>query len=325
MYKPWHMGKTMKDKKIVQGGMNMNNRRISRMNREKIVMIASSLLIVTACALTGVYINGRGTRQVQEKIVDFKALEDETDLTLTEMGDSMDGNDQAAVDIGTGQEVADQDLDLDPAYQETGSSSVLSSAANGNPDEAPLLAGDDSDEEGAGENAGEEKEDPESSNDASGDLKQQEKEPAAETMSSKAAVFHEGDQLAWPVKGDVLMNYSMDKTTYFATLEQYKYNPALIIQGDVGANVVSPVEGTVKEAGESSELGKYVIMDLGGGYELTLGQLANLTIGSGDTVKKEQKIGTVAEPSKYYSVEGSNIYLKLTRNGESLNPMNYLN
>ena len=34
--------------------------------------------------------------------------------------------------------------------------------------------------------------------------------------------------------GAVLINYSMDKTVYFATLEQYKYNPALIVGGEVG-------------------------------------------------------------------------------------------
>ena len=35
-------------------------------------------------------------------------------------------------------------------------------------------------------------------------------------------------------------------------------------------------------------------------------------------------IGHVAEPTKYYSVEGSNVYFKLTKDGEAVNPLDYL-
>ena len=40
--------------------------------------------------------------------------------------------------------------------------------------------------------------------------------------------FGEDSQLLWPVDGNVLMSYSMDKTVYFSTLDQYRYNPAMI-------------------------------------------------------------------------------------------------
>ena len=49
----------------------------------------------------------------------------------------------------------------------------------------------------------------------------------------KAISFSENDQLLWPVEGVLLMNYSMDKTIYFSTLDQFKYNPALVIEGKV--------------------------------------------------------------------------------------------
>ena len=66
-------------------------------------------------------------------------------------------------------------------------------------------------------------------------------------------------------------------------------------------------------------------MDLGNGYELTLGQLDNLTVAKGDAVTKAQTIGKTALPSKYYSIEGSNVYMKLTKDGNSVNPMDFLN
>ena len=34
--------------------------------------------------------------------------------------------------------------------------------------------------------------------------------------------FGEDSQLLWPVDGNVLMSYSMDKTVYFSTLDQYR-------------------------------------------------------------------------------------------------------
>lgn len=38
--------------------------------------------------------------------------------------------------------------------------------------------------------------------------------------------FTEDSYILWPVNGAVIMSYSMDKTVYFQTLDQYKYNPA---------------------------------------------------------------------------------------------------
>ena len=152
-----------------------------------------------------------------------------------------------------------------------------------------------------------------------------EKQEAAETMSDTVSSFVETEKLSWPVQGDVLMNYSMDQTVYFATLNQYKYNPALIIKAEPETEVKAPYAGTIKEIGKSAEIGNYVVVDLGNGYELTLGQLEHMSVKKGDVIKKEQTIGKTALPSKYYSVEGSNIYLKLTKDGNSINPMVFLN
>ena len=36
-------------------------------------------------------------------------------------------------------------------------------------------------------------------------------------------------------------------------------------------------------------------------------------------------IGYIGNPTKYYSVEGANLYIKMTHNGEPVDPMDYLN
>ena len=62
---------------------------------------------------------------------------------------------------------------------------------------------------------------------------------------SPTVSFASTQELQWPVAGKVLMDYSMDSTVYFATLDQYKYNPALIFGAEEGAQVVSAAKGIV--------------------------------------------------------------------------------
>ena len=88
----------------------------------------------------------------------------------------------------------------------------------------------------------------------------------------------ETDQLLWPVAGNVIMDYSMDKTVYFATLDQYKYNPAVIIQGTLDENVMSAAPGQVTKIETLEETGMTVTMDIGDGYELVYGQLKELPV-----------------------------------------------
>ena len=57
--------------------------------------------------------------------------------------------------------------------------------------------------------------------------------------------FAATDTIGWPLEGDVILNYSMDRSVYFATLDQYKYNPALIIAGAVNDRVVAASDGQV--------------------------------------------------------------------------------
>ena len=136
--------------------------------------------------------------------------------------------------------------------------------------------------------------------------------------------FGETSKLAWPIAGNVLLNYSMDKTIYFPTLQQYKYNPSIVIGAAEGTGVACAADGIVESVYEDAQTGQTVVMRLGGGYELTYGQLQEVTVEEGDYVETGAVIGHVAEPTKYYSVEGSNVYFKLTKDGEAVNPLDYL-
>jgi murein DD-endopeptidase MepM/ murein hydrolase activator NlpD len=115
------------------------------------------------------------------------------------------------------------------------------------------------------------------------------------------------------------MHYSMDKSTYFATLDQYKYNPATIFSAEEGTAVTACAQGKVTSIFENEEIGKAVTLDLGDGYEATYGQLTEITVKENSYVNPGDTIGSVAAPTKYYSTEGSNVYFALTHNGEPVN------
>lgn len=136
--------------------------------------------------------------------------------------------------------------------------------------------------------------------------------------------FNEDKLILWPVDGEVLLSYSMDKTVYFKTLDQYKYNPALIIGGAVGDQVLSVAKGLVKSIDVTAQTGTTVTVDLGNGYEAIYGQLKEVPVKVGDYVETKTVLGYLSEPTKYYSVEGCNLYFEMRKDGEPINPLEYL-
>ena len=127
--------------------------------------------------------------------------------------------------------------------------------------------------------------------------------------------------LLWPVEGNVIMNYSMDHLTYYATLMQYKVNPAIVIDAEVGTEVKAAAEGIITDIYDDPVTGLTLTMDIGDGYSLLYGQLKDVKHKIGDRVAEGEIIGAVNEPTKYYVVEGSNLYFMVTKDGETVNPM----
>ena len=136
--------------------------------------------------------------------------------------------------------------------------------------------------------------------------------------------FNESSQLLWPVDGTVIMSYSMDKTVYFSTLDQYKYNPAMIISGAEGDQVISAAPGIVKSIDVTAQTGTTVNVDLGNGYELFYGQLKEVPVKVGDYVEAKTILGYVSQPTKYYSVEVCNVYFEMRKDGQPVNPVEYM-
>ena len=149
----------------------------------------------------------------------------------------------------------------------------------------------------------------------------------AETAAKKPAAgelhFDADTGLLWPVSGSVILDYSMDQTVYFTTLDQYKYNPAVIISGNVNDKVKAAASGKIVDISTNEVTGYTVTMDIGDGYTAIYGQLKEVPYETGAYVEMGNTIGFVSEPTKYFALEGSNLYFALQKDGEPVDPVEF--
>ena len=99
----------------------------------------------------------------------------------------------------------------------------------------------------------------------------------------------------------------------------------MVIQAEQGTPVCAPAEGIVLSIGTDEQIGHYLVLDIGDGYQVKLGQLKDIEVSEGDQVKEGDLLAYVAAPTKCYSVEGDNLYLELTEDGTPVDPLDYLN
>ena len=132
--------------------------------------------------------------------------------------------------------------------------------------------------------------------------------------------FNPENGLVWPIEGSVLLDYSTDATIFFPTLQQYQYNPAMVLSGKVNDKVYFVAKGKITNIETNEVTGCTVTQDLGDGYTAVYGQLKELNFQVGDMVESGQVVGYVSEPTKYYSVEGSNVYFQILKNGVPVDP-----
>lgn len=286
--------------------MNRRNNKRPALQKEKISIIAASVFVLSALTLAGVYMSAQGDKKKEENRIDFAKLEQEN-ITAEENGTGladtrfvsgkaqaeMDTKKNAQTDHRFGEsdlyDLSDNnDMDVDPAFTEVNSGQVENTKQDG------AKAGTDK---------------------AAVFMEGQ------ELVADTPLFFSEEDSLALPVIGDVLLDYSMDKAVYHATMQQYHYNPALVVAASEGQTITAAADGIVSDVYYDSQTGNTIRFDLGNGYMLTYGQLSDISLKAGDHVAAGDVVGKVAKPTIYYTQEGTNVYYKLTKDGVPIDPL----
>ena len=292
--------------------MRRNQRNRNNGKKERIVMLASSAFVLAALTMTGVYMQAQNTGEEDDGYtIDFTALEDH----------AADKNQEIARNrTDTGNAVLEDDLDYMP--MEAGSGLIQIPGLT-DKEETQIPEGEDLLKEKEEEKEKEEKEKEEKDGEKNQETEKEgskEAQKQAESQTVKELQFSEAEGLLRPLEGEVLLPFSMDSSIYFSTLDQYNYNPALMLQAEEGSQILACADGKVEHLFEDAEIGLGFTVELGNGYELTYGQLKELTVEQGSYIQEGDVIGVVGAPTKYFSVEGANLYLKLTADGIPVNP-----
>lgn len=293
--------------------MRRNNNRKDNAKKERIVMLASSAFVLAALTMTGIYMKSRDAESEDNGYtIDFTALEESVDDKYQEIAQNKETN------LTNELEAPDDDLDYTP--MEVGSGLVeipgltdgLIGEAEMSQAELPLNETEVMEKPDT-EPVEEPKETP-------AETPEDEEASSQDVVVDRTLHFSESDGLIKPVSGDTVIPYSMDRSTYFSTLAQYKYNSAVMIGAEEGSVVSACAEGRVVSIFENEEIGHAITMDLGDGYMITYGQLKGINVTLNSYVEPGEAIASVAAPTKYYSREGSNLYLRLTKDGAPVNP-----
>ncbi|MCM1062895.1 MAG: peptidoglycan DD-metalloendopeptidase family protein [Eubacterium sp.] len=297
--------------------MRRNDNRKSNAKKERIVMFASSAFVLAALTMTGIYMKAQNVESEDNGYtIDFTAMEDSADNKYQEIAQNTettpvnepevpeDDLDYMPMEVGSGlvqipglTDGLEEQTEIPPTEQLlNGADEILAEIPDTEPEAAPEEP----------EEAPQEAEDVEAA--------------SPDVVVDKPLNFSETTGLIRPVDGETVIPYSMAGTTYFRTLDHYKYNPAVMIKAEEGSVVSACAEGQVIRIFEDEEIGHAITMDLGNGYLITYGQLNGINVTLNSYVDPGEAIASVAAPTKYYSKEGSNLYLQVTKDGSPLDP-----
>ena len=75
---------------------------------------------------------------------------------------------------------------------------------------------------------------------------------------------------------------------------------------------------------QDAQTGLTVTLDMGNGYSAVYGQLKEVPVQIGDYVEKGQIVGYLSEPTKYFSMEGPNLYFEVLKDEVPVNPLDFM-
>ncbi len=311
----------------------MRRNRKDNTKKERIVMLAASAFVLTALTMTGIYMQ---TKEEEEQddgyTLDFTALEDNATDKYEEIAQNQTEKNIAEnppeAKLPELSEVNGLEDELDYMPLEAGSgqikipglTDVTDSVRQQEEQPKKPTEGEDAETPKKAGISEEPEENIEPRTEETAREEPTDTEIAQTSTDSRELHFAESEGLLRPLEGEVLIPFSMDGSVYFTTLDQYKYNPALMLVAEEGTTVTACAEGKVVDIFENAVFGRAVTMDLGDGYQITYGQLKDINVSVDSYVNPGDVVGLVAAPTKYFNKEGANLYLKLTVNDTPVNP-----
>ena len=129
----------------------------------------------------------------------------------------------------------------------------------------------------------------------------------------------------WPVKGNVITEYSLETLLYDETMGDWRVHTGLDISAPQGTNVLATAAGTVIEVFDDDFMGTTVVIDHGQDILSTYSNLQALpTVEAGDSVYTGSIIGAIGSTAISESATDSHLHFELSCNGTYVDPLDYL-
>lgn len=146
--------------------------------------------------------------------------------------------------------------------------------------------------------------------------------PAADTAP---AAVQDTEEVLAPLAGETVAVFSVDQLTYDATLGDWRTHDGIDIQAAAGSPVVATAAGTVLSVEEDGRLGTVVVVDHNNGYVTTYASLQpEVAVLAGDTVAAGDPLGAVGNTSLSEAGLGAHLHFSVTKDGQAVDPLNYL-
>ena len=139
-------------------------------------------------------------------------------------------------------------------------------------------------------------------------------------LENGIAVSYNGEKMTWPCP-----SYTRISSEYgwriHPTLGVNKYHNGVDMAAPKGTNILAAFSGEVVAATYNSTMGNYVLMNHGNGYYTIYMHASKLCVTPGEIVVEGEKIAEVGSTGRS---TGPHLHFGVRKNGEYVNPMDYL-
>ena len=131
---------------------------------------------------------------------------------------------------------------------------------------------------------------------------------------------------AAPVEGEAVAEYAMDCLSYNATTRDWRVHAGMDLAAEAGTEVKAAADGEVYTVYQDEQMGTTVVIRHQDGYTTHYSSLSeDVSVKAGDKVKLGQKIGTVGCTAIMESALPDHVCFRVTLDGETIDPVEFLN
>jgi len=149
--------------------------------------------------------------------------------------------------------------------------------------------------------------------------------PSPSTQPSPSVSTLSSPVFTWPVKGEILNDFSLEVLAYDQTMGDWRTHCGVDIAAEAGTEVCAMSSGTVEAIYQDDLMGTTVVIDHGSTLKSLYSNLAAVpTVSVGDEVAIHAVIGSVGRTALAEQGLADHLHLEMSKDGLAIDPMQYL-